>query len=119
MKPKRKCKKRGCRAYPLRDGDYCISHDPGSEAMRKAASGRGGKATMKPVTLNDETFPLQTIPEVKNMLERVTNATLNGEIDVNRARTAGYLASLILACLKDHDLEKRMEALEKKIVEGK
>jgi hypothetical protein len=48
-------------------------------------------------------------------LERVTNATLNGEIDLGRARTAGYLASLILSCLKDHDLEKRMESIEAKL----
>ena len=51
------------------------------------------------------------------MLQRVTNASLRGEIDLTRARTAGYLASLIITCLKDYDLEKRMEALEAKIEE--
>jgi hypothetical protein len=65
----------------------------------------------------DQTFELQSIPQVKDMLATVTNATLRGEIDLNRARTAGYLASLVLTCLKDYDLEKRMEELEKKLAE--
>jgi hypothetical protein len=85
--------------------------------VRREERSRGGKASTAPKTLDHEVFLLQTIPEVKDMLERVTNATLNGEIDVNRARTAGYLASLILSCLKDYDLEKRMEVLEARIEE--
>jgi hypothetical protein len=67
----------------------------------------------------DRTFELQTIPQVKDMLATVTNATLRGEIDLNRARTAGYLGSLVLACLKDYDLEKRMDELEAKLAEVK
>lgn len=120
MKKKtRKCGKKGCKAYPLRGGKYCFAHDPDRQQIRRAEQSRGGKASTAPKTLDNEKFPLQSIPQVKDMLERVTNAVLNGEIDINRARVGGYLASLILGCLKDYDLEKRMEALEKKIMEGK
>ena len=110
------CKKRGCKGWPVRGSTYCFAHDPGSQQKRNIARQRGGKTSTAPLVL-DETFSLQTIPEVKDMLQRVTNASLRGEIDLNRARTAGYLASLIITCLKDYDLEKRMEAIEAKIEE--
>jgi hypothetical protein len=109
---KRKCKKRGCKAPPLKNGTYCFAHDPERQEERKKERSRGGKTSTAPKVFKNERFSLQTIPEVKDMLARVTNATLNGEIDLGRARTAGYLASLILSCLKDYDLEKRMEAIE-------
>jgi len=108
------CKKPGCKGWPVGGSAYCFAHDPGSQQMRIKARQRGGKTSTAPLVL-DEEFSLQTIPEVKDMLERLTNATVRGEIDLNRARTAGYLASLIITCLKDYDLEIRMEALEKKI----
>ncbi len=112
-----KCGKTGCKAYPLKGGNYCFAHDPDRQQIRRAEQSRGGKASTAPKTLDSEKFPLQSIPQVKDMLERVTNAVLNGEIDINRARVAGYLASLIMGCLKDYDLEKRMEELEKKLEE--
>ena len=108
------CKKRGCRAWPVKGSDYCFAHDPAKNKAREAARRQGGKTSTAPKVL-DEDFSLQTIPEVKDMLQRITNATLRGEIDLSRARTAGYLASLIIVCLKDYDLEKRMEAIEAKL----
>ena len=67
---------------------------------------------MAPKVLPNAGFKLDTITEVKQMLGEITNATLRGDIDLNRARTAGYLASLIISCIKDYDLEKRMEKIE-------
>jgi hypothetical protein len=111
-----KCKKKGCKAHRITGSDFCFAHDPKRAQTRKEEQKRGGKTRSAPKTL-DQTFALQTIPQVKDMLERVTNASLRGDIDLSRARTAGYLASLILTCLKDYDLEKRMEELEKKLAE--
>jgi len=111
------CKKPGCKAWPIDGSDYCFAHDPTRQQERIEARRRGGKTSTSPKVL-DENFSLQTIPEVKNMLQRVTNASLQGEIDLSRARTAGYLASLIIVCLKDYDLEKRMEELEKRLTEA-
>jgi hypothetical protein len=114
-KKKRKCKKRGCKAPPLKNGTYCFAHEPGRQEERRKERSQGGKSSTAPRVFDNERFSLQSIPEVKDMLERVTNATLNGEIDLGRARTSGYLASLILSCLKDYDLDKRMEAIEAKL----
>ena len=115
-KAPRKCRVKGCKAHPGDGSAYCYQHDPAKAKERTEARKRGGQSRSAPKTLN-QTFELQTIPQVKDMLATVTNASLRGEIDLNRARTAGYLASLILACLKDYDLEKRMEELEKKLLE--
>jgi hypothetical protein len=110
------CIVRGCRANHLKDSSYCYQHDPAKAEERTKARKLGGKTRSAPKVL-DETYSLQTIPQVKDMLERVANASLRGEIDLSRARTAGYLASLILTCLKDYDLEKRMDELEQKLAE--
>jgi len=67
---------------------------------------------MAPKTMPDADYKLNTITDVKKMLGEITNASLRGDIDINRARTAGYLASLIISCIKDYDLEKRMEKIE-------
>lgn len=109
------CKKRGCKGWRVGGSVYCFAHDPKLALERREARQRGGKSSTAPKTLDKGDYPLQTIPEVQVMLERITNAVITGEIDINRARVAGYLASLILSCLKDHDLEKRIEALEKTI----
>lgn len=112
----KKCQKRGCKAFRLSNSKYCMAHDPKRAKIRKEEQSRGGKTRTAPKAL-DEAFELQTIPQVKNMLERIANASLQGKIDLGRARTVGYLASLILTCLKDYDLEKRMEELERKLEE--
>jgi hypothetical protein len=116
VKSPKKCKVKDCKAHPLKESAYCYQHDPAKKSERQEARQRGGQTRGAPKVLN-ETYSLQTIPQVKDMLERVTNASLRGEIDLSRARTVGYLASLILACLKDYDLEKRMDELEEKLAQ--
>jgi hypothetical protein len=113
-----KCKKSGCKAHPITGSLYCFAHDPDRAVARLEERSQGGKTSCAPKVIN-ESYTLQTIPQVKDMLERVTNASLRGEIDLSRARTAGYLASLILTCLKEYDLEKRMDELEQKLEEVK
>jgi hypothetical protein len=111
-----KCEKSGCKAFKIGGSKFCFAHDPNRAKDRREEQKRGGKTRSAPKIIH-ETYSLQTIPQVKDMLERVTNASLRGEIDLSRARTAGYLASLILTCLKDYDLEKRMDELEEKLAQ--
>jgi hypothetical protein len=111
------CRKQGCKSWPLASSEYCFAHDPAKIQERAAARRKGGQVSSSPKILA-EAFSLQTISDVKDMLGRTTNTTLKGEIDLNRARVAGYLASLIMTCLKDYDLEKRMEAIEGKLAEA-
>jgi hypothetical protein len=114
----KKCDKQGCKAFKIKGSEFCFAHDPKRARDRREEQQRGGKTRSAPKIL-DEAFSLQSITQVKDMLEKVTNASIQGKIDLSRARTAGYLASLILACLKDYDLEKRMEDLEKRLEEMK
>jgi len=111
-KNKRKCKITGCKAHPLRDADYCYQHAPERAQERREARSRGGKTRSAPKVLKDANFKLITIGDVKKLLGEIANASLRGDIDISRARTVGYLASLIITCIKDHDLEKRMEKIE-------
>ena len=111
-KTKRKCKSRGCKAHPLKDGKYCYQHDPKHVKERTAARARGGRTSMAPKTMANANYKLEAIPDVKTMLGDVTNAVLKGSIDINRAKAAMYGASILISCIKDYDLEKRMEKIE-------
>ena len=112
VKRKRKCKKKGCKAHPLKSGKFCFSHDPKRKKDYLKASARGGKTSMAPKTMANANYKLKSIPDVKTMLGDVTNDVLNGSIDINRAKAAMYGASILISCIKDYDLEKRMEKIE-------
>jgi len=73
---------------------------------------------MAPKTLKKANFELETIPDVKQMLREVINASLRGDLDISWAKAAMYGASIAITCIRDHDLEKRMEKLEK-LIESK
>ncbi len=112
VKAKRKCKIKGCKAHPLKDGKHCYQHDPKNVKERALARARGGRTSMAPKTMTKADYKLESIPDVKTMLGDVTNAVLNGSIDINRAKAAMYGASILISCIKDYDLEKRMEKIE-------
>jgi hypothetical protein len=104
-----------CSAYAVADSDYCFHHDPACGAQRHAARSKGGRARhgrhigpvgqAPPVTL-------ETMADVAVLLRRTINQTLQLENSLQRARTIGYLAGLVLKALEMSTLEERVAALE-------
>jgi hypothetical protein len=53
--------------------------------------------------------------DVRRYLANLINRVEGGKAEVSKAKTLGYLCSLLLRALETSDLEKRIEELEKKL----
>ncbi len=61
----------------------------------------------------ERTTPLKKIESVRAEMSRVYWAARNGKIEVNAGSKLIYMLKTIGDTIKDDDLEKRIEALEK------
>ena len=109
--------KRGlpCKGWAVSGSDFCFVHDPSLAKERAAARSKGGRARHgrrigqtgagDPVILGD-------VGAVVRLLERVINDALSLENSLQRARTVGSLAGVVLKGLEVGELEDRVSALE-------
>ena len=50
--------------------------------------------------------------QVRRLLNRCINGLFNDEIEESRARTVGYLCSILLTAYEKEDIAKRLDSLE-------
>ncbi|MCP4713146.1 MAG: hypothetical protein GY869_31330, partial [Planctomycetes bacterium] len=86
----RATKKNGqpCGGYAVRDGHFCVIHDP--RHIEKMAAGRrkGGKATaarLAPRVLDASDFAGESVADVVKLLTETVNGALTGDIDLKVA----------------------------------
>lgn len=97
----------------MRDSDYCYYHNPDIAEERQAASIRGGRGKRARVdTPLGVTVKFESVSDVLRLLEVVTEAMLNGEVDQRVASTTAYLSNVVLRALEGSEMEKRIEKLE-------
>lgn len=58
---------------------------------------------------------VQSVGDVKRLMNNVINELRNGEIDSKSANAIGYLANIILKTIEVEDVLGKVESLEKKI----
>ena len=56
---------------------------------------------------------LQTIDDCRRLLQKTVNEFKGKVIDEAHARCLGYLVKIMIDCIKDGEIEARLEALEK------
>ena len=104
-----------CQAYAISGSHYCFHHDPAQASQRRQARRKGGRARhgrhVGPVG-QAEPVTLDTMDDVATLLQQTINDTLKLENSLQRARTIGYLAGLVLKALEMSTLEQRVAALE-------
>ena len=103
-----------CRAYPMKDSDYCFMHDP-SRARERAEARRLGGLRRRREKATSKVFDwggLENVEEIRRVLEVAIVDTLGLDNSPARSRTLGYLASLSLKALEIGELEERVAALE-------
>jgi hypothetical protein len=92
-----------CQAYATAGSAYCFQHDPAQAAQRDAARSKGGHARhgrhIGPVG-QAEPVTLDTPAHVTILLQRTINDTLQLENSLQRSRTIGYLADLLLKAIE-------------------
>lgn len=103
-----------CRAAPLRNGDFCLLHDPEQAETVSEARRLGGQHRRREVLLNavHDFEGLTSIPDVMRLLEIAVTDCLGVERGLNRARVLGYLAQQATKLLQVGEYEERLEALE-------
>lgn len=62
---------------------------------------------------------LKSLVEVRRFLAKVLNGLDAGEIDESKARTLGYLCSILKDVIRDSDLEQRIAKLEQGVKNDK
>ena len=103
-----------CRAAPLREGEYCFMHSP-EHAEDMAEAGRlGGLRRRREVAVAGayDFAGLQTVADIRRLLEVAVLDILGLENSIGRARTLAYLATTAVKLLEVGELEQRLAALE-------
>jgi hypothetical protein len=103
-----------CNANAGQSG-YCFAHDPSLKGKRDAARKAGGRkrargAVVLPMDAPD--VPLKTVADVVALLAETINQTRKGALDPKVSNAVGYLGSVLLRALQEHEMEQRLAVLE-------
>jgi hypothetical protein len=103
-----------CQAAPLRDGEFCVFHDPDHAESVQEARRLGGYRRRRESTLSVafDFEGLSTLPEIRRLVEVAAFDVLGLENSIARARTLAYLAQVAGALFERSELEQRLEAIE-------
>ena len=103
-----------CRAKPLRDGAYCLMHDPDHADQVVEARKLGGLRKRKEVAVIGayDLEGLDSITFLERVLQIALLDTLAMDNSLNRSRTLGYLVGIGTRLRQEGETEERLQALE-------
>ena len=103
-----------CRAAPLREGRYCFVHDPDHADEAAEARRMGGlrRKREKTVAIAYDFQGLESVEQLRRVLEVAILDTLSLDNGVARNRALGALTMAGLKALEVGELEQRVAALE-------
>jgi len=103
-----------CQAAPLRDGEYCFWHDPEHATEVAEARRLGGLRRRREKTVQGayEFEGLNSIDDVRRLLEIAVMDTLGLENSVARSRATAYLSQTALKVFEFRDFDERLKSLE-------
>ena len=103
-----------CRAPKVRDSDYCLMHSPEHAEDMAEARRLGGLRRRREVAISGafDFVGLETIGDIRRLLEVAVLDTLGLENSIARARTLAYLATTAIKLLEVGELEQRLASLE-------
>ena len=122
MVVRRLCKARNdrgdaCRAAPLREGDFCVFHDPEHAEVVQEARRAGGQRRKREATIATayDFQGLTSVQEIRRLIEVAAFDALNLDNNISRVRALGYLAQVSVTLLEKGELEERLQAVENAI----
>ena len=103
-----------CRSPKLRDSDYCLMHSPEHAEEMTEARRLGGLRRRREVAVSGayEFVGLESVSDIRRILEVAVLDTLGLENSIARARTLAYLAMAAIKLLETGELEERLAFLE-------
>ena len=103
-----------CRANPMKDSEFCFTHNPDTEEEKMLATSKGGRAPRKAY----EPLPELTIENTKDVVNLLSTTILEvraGSIELRVANCIGYLSGHLIKAFEISDLEERINRLERKV----
>ena len=103
-----------CQAAPLRDGRFCLWHDP-EHADEVAEAGKIGGSRRKrerTVAVAYDFEGLTNVSSIRRLVEIAVVDTLSLDNSINRNRTLAYLAQSATKLLEVGELDERLAAVE-------
>ena len=103
-----------CRQAPLSEYDFCFWHSPDHAQEADEARRLGGLRRRREKTVQGayEFDGLNSIEDVRRILEIAVMDTLGLENSVARSRTLAYLAQSALKVFEFREFDDRLQALE-------
>ena len=107
-----------CRAPKLRDSDYCLMNSPEHAEEMAGARRLGGLRRRREVAVSGafDFMGLETVGDIRRLLEVAVLDTLGLENSIARARTLAYLATTAIKLLEVGEPEQRLASLEAAIM---
>jgi len=102
-----------CKAFALKEKDYCFSHDPESREEKALAVRKGG--LVKPIRINGELAVIQEIetPEdITKVLGQTIREVREGKIPPQMANTIGFLSGHFLRAYEVIETERKIDQIE-------
>lgn len=105
---------RACRATPRRDSGLCLWHDPDLVEAAKEARRVGGQRNRREVTVRAafNVGELDSIPDIRRIVEIVVTDLLGMESTVQRNRTLLVAAQVAASLLEVTELAERLSSIE-------
>jgi hypothetical protein len=103
-----------CMATPLHDKDLCFWHDPETQEQAAEARRLGGLRRRREGAIVGayEVGELDTVEDLRRLLQIAVIDTLGLENSISRSRTLGYLAQVGAMLLERGEQEQRLQELE-------
>jgi len=103
-----------CYAPKLQEGDHCLMHSPEHAEEMAEARRLGGLRRRREVAVSGayEFSGLQSVADIRRIVEIGVLDTLSLENSIARSRTLAYLAMAAIKLLEVGELERRIALLE-------
>ena len=82
-----------CQAYRITKSAFCYFHSPKMKTKRIEAQKKGGRNRRKNRDVNLITYPIRTQNDIQNLLEKIINNLITGDITPSIARVLAILCN--------------------------
>lgn len=109
-----------CGAYAGENSVYCISHNPEMQDVKRAAVQKGGAAeNYQKLNLELTPFTIDSPSDVSSAVVQTINELRSGKVPPKIANTIGYLLGIALKAFEVAEIDRKIEAIDRVILERK
>jgi hypothetical protein len=103
-----------CKSPPLHESEFCVFHDPSNAEAMQEARRLGGMRRKREATVAVayDFEGLESISQIRRLVEVAANDTLGQENSLGRSRTLGYLAQIAASLHEKGELADQVAAIE-------